>query len=118
MAGIVFFKTTKIEDVVTFYIEVLGCTLWLKQPNIDILRHDNILIGFHQQVKVDHTGLLTFFFETKPQVNEMYYKLNKMGLAYVKPKFNDSYKIYGFYAKDIEGRDLEFQTFLHELPPY
>lgn len=118
MAGIVFVKTTKLEEIVKFYTEEIGCTKWLSQPNIEILRHENLLIGFHQQAKADQTGLLTFFFETKPEVNAMFNKLEKLELAFAKPKFNDTYKIYNFFAKDIEGRDIEFQTFLHELPPY
>lgn len=118
MAGIVFVKTTILEKIVKFYTEEIGCTKWLSQPNIEILRHENLLIGFHQQVKSDQTGLLTFFFDTKPEVNAMFVKMQERGLAFAKPKFNDTYKIYNFFAKDIEGRNIEFQTFLHELPDY
>jgi hypothetical protein len=31
------------------------------------------------------------------------------------PRVNDRYQIYQFFAKDPEGRQLEFQAFLHPL---
>jgi hypothetical protein len=33
------------------------------------------------------------------------------------PRENPQYRIYNFFARDPEGRLIEFQTFLHELPP-
>lgn len=32
-----------------------------------------------------------------------------------KPRHNERYQIYQFFAKDPEGRNLEFQAFLHPL---
>ena len=39
------------------------------------------------------------------------------GYAEHPPRENPDYRIYHFFARDPEGRSLEFQSFLHELPP-
>jgi nitroreductase len=39
-------------------------------------------------------------------------------LAEAEPVYNDAYHIYQFFARDPEGRRLEFQFFDHELPPF
>lgn len=116
MAGLIFLKTRKLDEISNFYIEKIGAKKWISQPDIEILRHDNLLFGFHQQNESDLGVLLTFFFETKEEVNSMYQVLK--GVTTSEPKENSKYKIYNFFAKDPEGRNIEFQTFLHKLPPY
>jgi len=32
------------------------------------------------------------------------------------PQISERYNIYHFYARDPDGRRLEFQRFLHDLP--
>ncbi|MCE7735636.1 MAG: VOC family protein [Candidatus Heimdallarchaeota archaeon] len=110
-------KTKDLENVVKFYIQTIGCTKWVSQPEIEILKHDNFIIGFHASNSVDSAGLFTFFYETTKEVDSMFELLKSMDLASTEPKENSKYKIYNFFAKDVEGRNLEFQTFLHELPP-
>jgi len=51
MAGIVFLKTKQLEQVRRFYEDRVGMTVWLEQPGIAILKHGNLLIGFHQQTE-------------------------------------------------------------------
>jgi hypothetical protein len=46
---------------------------------------------------------------------DRFYKKFK-DLAEEPPKINERYRIYHFYARDPEGRRLEFQRFLHEIP--
>lgn len=115
MAGIIFLKTTKLEEIVSFYKD-LGATNWVSQPDIEIIRHDNLLIGFHNYDTPDVDVLITFFYDTKQEVDQIYTRLEY--LATTEPKENTKYKIYNFFAKDPEGRNIEFQTFLHPLPPY
>ncbi len=117
MGGILFLKTSNLKETTIFYLEVLGFELWLTQPEINIVKHGNMLIGFHHQTsESSKCGLITVFFETKEEVDRMYSKLHALGLVKTEPKENEKYRIYNFFATDIEGRDLEFQVFLHELP--
>lgn len=98
----------------TFYTERVGMAVWLEQPGIAILRHGNLLIGFHCQPEADLDGLITFFYETRDEVDEMHARLH--GIATGEPKENPKYGIYHFFALDPEGRKIEFQQFLHPVP--
>ena len=112
MPGIVFVKTTRLEEVTKFYLE-LGATIWLQQPDITILRHGNLLFGLHQQPSETKDVLLTFFYQKKEEVVEMYEKLSDIALS--PPKTNKKYNIFHFFVKDPEKRIVEFQVFLHEI---
>jgi catechol 2,3-dioxygenase-like lactoylglutathione lyase family enzyme len=114
MAGIVFLRTAAFEKVRAFYTEQVGMAVWLEQPGIAILRHGNMLIGLHRQPEADLDGLITFFYETRDEVDEMHARLQ--GIAPGEPKENPKYQIYHFYALDPEGRKIEFQQFLHPVP--
>ncbi|MFX1515778.1 MAG: VOC family protein [Promethearchaeota archaeon] len=113
MAGIVFLKTNDLEKVKEFYIDTLGASIWVDQEDCIILKHDNFLFGFWKRGETDHGWLLTFFYRTTTEVDEIYEKIKDFAIT--KPVQSDKYKIYQFYAKDPEGRDIEFQTFLHEI---
>lgn len=117
MAGLIFVKTQNLEEIIEFYINTIGCISWLSQPEIEIVKHDNFIIGFHASDSIDSAGLFTFFYKSKLEVDSMYEILKTKDLTTTEPKENNKYKIYNFFAKDVEGRNLEFQTFLHELPP-
>lgn len=118
LGGLVFIKTRELDSLAKFYTETIGMKLWLEQPNIIILHHGNMIIGFHQIQNMDEQepdlqGMYTFVYPSLEQVDEMHTKLQH--IADGKPRHNDRYKIYQFFAKDPEGRDLEFQAFLHPL---
>jgi len=113
MAGIVFLKTNDLEKTKKFYMDKIGATIWVDQQDCIIFKHDNFLFGFCERGETDHGWLLTFFFRTSSEVDEIYEKTKD--LAITKPIKNDKYNIYQFYAKDPEGRDIEFQAFLHEI---
>jgi len=110
MAGIVFLKTREFESVVAFYLERVGMTVWLEQPGIAILRHGNLLLGFNRQEAADTDGVFTFFYESQAAVDAMYEQLADIALG--PPRENPRYRIYHFYARDPEGRSIEFQQFL------
>jgi nitroreductase len=116
MSGIVFFATTRIEDIVTFYSDQLGCRLWLQQQDVTILRHGNMLFGFHQLESADTEGLISFFYESREEVDRVYETLKDV--ANRPPKANDKYGIYHFFAVDPEGRKIEFQSFNHPISQY
>ena len=118
LGGLVFIKTKDLPALANFYTETIGMQLWLQQPNIIILHHGNMILGFHQIQNVDEQqpdlqGMYTFVYPSLEQVDNMHAKLQH--IADGKPRHNPRYKIYQFFAKDPEGRDLEFQAFLHPL---
>ncbi|MFW6141000.1 MAG: nitroreductase family protein [Candidatus Saliniplasma sp.] len=116
MSGIHFMKTEELEEIKDFYTNKIGMDIWVDQGQCVILKHGNMLLGFCEADEPDTDGVITFFYEDKKQVNEMYDMFEDS--VETKPKENETYNIYNFFAKDVEGRTIEFQTFLHPLEPY
>jgi len=114
--GIVFFSTTELDTLTRFYSDRVGCSLWLDQGACKIFRHGNMLLGFCRGDEADKQGVITFFYPTRQQVDSMYERFSS--IAREKPKMNDRFNIYHFYAEDPEGRLIEFQYFDHALNPY
>lgn len=116
MSGIIFFRTENLEEITRFYCEKIGAELWLDQGGCVILTHGNLLVGFCERETADTQGVITFFYDTKEDVDRMYSKLED--LAQSEPTKNEQYRIYQFFAKDPEGRTVEFQSFLHPVPSH
>jgi catechol-2,3-dioxygenase len=114
MAGIVFLKTRDLTKIISFYSEKVGMTLWLDQGGCIICRHGNLLLGFCQADTADREGVITFFYPTPEAVDNCYTRFKTV--AETPPKVNPEYRIYHFYARDPEGRSIEFQHFQHDLP--
>lgn len=108
MSGIVFFRTERLEAIKEFYREQLDCRLWLDQKDCAILQHGNMLLGFCEG-SGSESGLITFFFDERARVDQMYERLGER--AEGKPSANKNYGIYQFFARDPEARRLEFQCF-------
>ncbi len=115
--GIIFYKTNDLKRLSEFYEDLVGCDLWLDQGGCRIYQFGNMLVGFCQRDGKPDTGaLITFFYEDKAMVDTMYQKLKEQ--ANDKPKDNSDYRIYHFYAKDPDGRSIEFQYFWDEMNEY
>lgn len=112
-AGIVFFNTPRLEEIKDFYIDQIGCQLWIDQGTCAILKYGNLLIGFCSGEKNEPDGVVTFFFENPEDVDLQYQKFKTIAID--KPKENKKYRIYHFYARDPDGRSIEFQHFLHPI---
>jgi len=112
--GIVFLRTAQFDAVKSFYVDRIGMTVWVEQPDITILRHGNLLVGFHRQPTADLDGVVTFFYDSREEVDAMHAKLRD--IATTEPKENPRYRIYNFFGVDPEGRKVEFQHFLHPVP--
>lgn len=112
-SGIVFLSTQKLKEIQDFYIERIGCQLWLDQGSCVILKYGNMLLGFCKGEEADRNGTITFFFKAKDDIDRMYEKFKDTVDS--PPKENEKYRIYHFYAKDPEGRAIEFQCFLHAI---
>jgi hypothetical protein len=113
MAGIVFFGTEQREAIVEFYTDAVGAEVWLEQTGCTILQHDNFLFGFCENEDTEDCGVVTFYYDTKEQVDRMYEHLEDR--ARDEPVENEAYDIYQFFADDPDGRTMEFQTFLHPV---
>lgn len=109
MNGIIFFKTKNLDVLKKFYLEQIGCTIWLEQAECCIFKFGNMLFGFCDREVIDKCGMITFFYETKEEVDAMYSKLSS--IAEDQPKLNPTYRIYHFFAKDPDNRTIEFQWF-------
>jgi catechol-2,3-dioxygenase len=114
--GIVFFKAHDPDTLESFYTETIGCTLWLDQGACKIFQHGNMLFGFCRADEKDQQGVITFFYPERSQVDQMYRTLQEIALG--APKMNEKFNIYHFYARDPEGRSIEFQYFNHPLKSY
>jgi len=115
MAGIVFFKTKNLDLIRDFYLSTIGMEPWLDQKDCVIMQHGNLLLGFCDRNTIDQQGMITFFFRSIEEVDSVYKKLKPISTT--EPTENEKYSIYQFFANDPEGRILEFQCFLHPLPP-
>ncbi len=114
MAGIVFLRTNKLKEIKEFYTTVVGAKLWLDQGDCIILKHDNFLFGFCQRGgEITKGWLLTFFYRSRIEVDQMYNKLKYRALT--QPEINEKYKIYQFFAKDPDKNSIEFQYFMHKI---
>jgi nitroreductase len=109
MSGILFLKTQQLSALREFYIERIGCEIWLEQADCIILQHGNFLVGLCERDAVEADVMLTFFYERKEDVDQMHSLLEP--IATTTPQMNTKYNIYQFFAKDPEGRTLEFQHF-------
>ena len=112
MGQIIFYKTNDLDKIQSFYQEKLGFNLWLDQGSCKILKGKNLLIGFCEGDVKEEETIITFFYKTKEEVDLIY---NKYFNNYKSPIENKKYNIYQFFAKDPEGRTLEFQHFLHPI---
>jgi hypothetical protein len=87
--------------------------MWLRQEDCIILRHENLLLGFCSRPEVDRSGIITFFYKTKSEIDGVYERLSD--IAHDAPEINKKYQIYHFFASDPENRVIEFQCFLHPV---
>ena len=97
------------------YYSKIGAKVWIDQTDCIIFKHDNFLFGFCERDGISTGWLLTFFFKTKEEVDEMYKILNLANKKISPPILNEKYNIYHFFTIDPEGRDIEFQTFLNHI---
>lgn len=111
MTGIAFFGTRDLEAVVAFYVDRLGASVWLEQPDCTILKYDNQLLGFCARDSAETDGTLTFVVDGRSEVDAMFTEL--ADVARDEPVENERYEIYQFFADDPEGRTVEVQAFLH-----
>ena len=116
MSGIIFLATEDLSKMKEFYIDRIGMELWLEKEDCIIFRHGNLMLGFCERDRIDDQGIITFFYESIEQVDDAFDRVWTEAVG--KPLENEKYCIYHFFAKDPEGRMVEFQSFLQGLGPY
>jgi predicted enzyme related to lactoylglutathione lyase len=109
-----FYRVDDLQKTQEFYQGVLGFTLYKNQELCHIYEINTLgKIGFcthHPKQKNDAT-CITFVYETKEEVDEIYTKLKDI-IKCEKPHINNQFRIYQFFAKDPNNLTLEFQMFL------
>lgn len=116
MSGIVFFRSANRERLVEWYTSQLGFEPWLEQDGgCTILQYENLLVGFCDAHSTETAGILTVVVEDRQAVDQRYTQLNAWAVE--PPAVNEAFDIYHFFMDDPDGRTVEIQTFLHELPP-
>lgn len=113
MTGIVFFNTRRLDDITNFYSQRVGAELWMNQGDCRIFRHGRFLFGFCQRQEAEICGTLTFVYTSRGEVDRMHERFRNEALD--RPKENPRYPIYNFFARDPEGRLIEFQIFTGEV---
>lgn len=116
MAGIQFHGTNDLKAVTEFYRDAVGMDIWLAREGCTILKHENFLLGFYDGEVKDTSGIITFFYRDRAQVDEIYGRLRQR--AATEPAESETSRIYRFVARDPEDRVVEFQCFLHSVDPY
>jgi len=116
MSGLTFFRTTRLEEVSKFYLEDVGMSLWLDQGACRIFKSGNLLLGFCLREESETEGIITFFYDTREEVDAMYHKFSRT--AEKAPRYNPDYDIYHFFCRDPEGRIIEFQRFESKMNEY
>ncbi len=116
MSGILFLKTKDLKSLRDFYTNKIGCEIWQDQGDCVIFRHGNFLFGFCERDKIENEAMLTFFYESKDEVDQMYGVLKDTAAG--KPTENEKYNIYQFFAEDPEGRTIECQYFNDPVSQY
>jgi len=111
--GVVFLATERLEDLTVFYTQRVGVDLWMDQGDCRIFRHGQFLFGFCQREASETCGILTFVYPDRDGVDRMYEVLRDGALG--APRENPRYPIYNFFARDPEGRMIEFQFFTGDL---
>jgi hypothetical protein len=109
MTGVVFFNTLMLENLTGFYTQRVGAELWMDQGDCRIFRHGSFLFGFCQREEAETCGILTFVYRNREEVVRMYERFRTEALD--APRDNPRYPIYNFFARDPEGRMIEFQMF-------
>ena|SRR5210317_355007 len=113
MTGVVFFNTLQLDDLTEFYTQRVGAELWMDQTDCRIFRHGQFLFGFCQREESETCGILTFVYPDREGVDRMYERFQDVALD--APRDNPRYPIYNFFARDPEGRMIEFQMFTGDV---
>ncbi|MCB5229049.1 MAG: nitroreductase [Candidatus Cloacimonetes bacterium] len=116
MSGIIFLRSKQLDVITSFYQKKIGMNVWLEQGGCQILQDGNLLLGFCAGEEAETCGVVTFFLPDRQSVDAAWQKHQDIAMA--QPAFNPQYQIYHFYARDPEGRKLEFQSFEHHLQPF
>jgi hypothetical protein len=112
-SGIIFFRTTDLKSLDEFYIDRVGCEMWIDQGACHIYRYGNLLLGFCQSEEAEVEGMITFFYPKQQDIEVLHEKFKDV--AESAPKVNQRFRIYHFFARDPEGRAIEFQYFMDDI---
>ena len=112
-SGIIFFRTADLKSLDDFYIDQVGCEMWVNQGACHIYRYGNLILGFCESEEAEVEGMITFFYPKKEDIDLLHEKFEDVAQA--TPKVNQRIQIYHFFVSDPEGRAVEFQHFMDDI---
>lgn len=108
-----FYKVSSLENTKKFYGEWLEFDLYKDQGKCLIYDVGFGKLGFCTHFPKEASGCITFVFEDRQKVDK-YYNLLKEKCVLEVPSYNEFFKIYHFFATDLNGLKVEFQCFEEE----
>ena len=72
MGQIIFYKTKNLPLISSFYQEQLNFKMWVDQETCHILKWNNLLLGICQSDIIEKETMITFFYKTKKEVDDIY----------------------------------------------
>lgn len=112
---ICFFKVGNLELVRRFYEDILHLKLYKDQTDCLIYEtEDSHKLGFcmHFPVEIHCESMITFVYDTKDEVDEMYHMMKEHLLTPFHHGTHERFNIYHFFVNDFNGLKVEFQVFL------
>lgn len=109
-----FYKVSDLQKTKMFYQDILGFSLYKDQGLCQIYEINGLgKIGFctHHPKQTNDATCITFVYETKEEVDQMYATLKDLVVC-EEPHPNTQFNIYQFFATDPNGLTVEFQVFL------
>ncbi len=112
---ICFYKVSSLDLVKKFYEDILELKLYKDQRSCLIYeteQHHKIGFCECESQKVICDSVITFVYETKDEVDQMYHLMKHHLLTPIHYGLNEFYHIYHFFITDFNGLKVEFQTFI------
>jgi len=110
-----FYKVDSLENVRTFYEDILNLKLYKDQGQCLIYHLEGFgKVGFctHHPKKKNDATCMTFVYDNKDAIKRWHAYFTEQGLKPSDIKNNETFKLYHFFVQDFEGIQLEFQVFL------
>lgn len=109
-----FYRVNDLEATKVFYKDIMGFDLYKDQGKCLIYDMKFGKLGFcvHFPEEKATMSCITFVYESKDRVDELYKKFLIHGYKPSEPEENTYFKIYHFFLNDPNGLKIECQVFL------
>ncbi len=112
-----FYRVEDLNKTRDFYERVLGLEVFKDQGKCIIYKvNEHGKLGFcsHFPSDKNENACITFVYDSKKDVDEIYEKLKRQDIIVDKVSENEYFKIYHFFSLDPDNHKIEFQVFLED----